>query len=53
VPSCLQGLRKTANICWDSWYPNSNSNDDPLDYAADVVLVLYPSDTVIVIEFMS
>jgi hypothetical protein len=53
VPSCLQGLRKTTNICWDSWSPDPNSNYDPLEYAADVVLVLYPSGTVTVIKFIS
>lgn len=49
----LQGLRKTTNMRWDSWSLDPNSNDDPLEYAADVVLVLYLSGTVIVIEFVS
>lgn len=53
MPSCMQRLRKTANVCWDSWSPDPNSNDDPLEYAAAVVLVLYPSGTVIVIKFIS
>jgi hypothetical protein len=50
---CLEGLRKTTNVRLDSWSPDPNSEVDPLEYAADEVLVLYPSGTVIVIEFMS
>lgn len=53
VPSCLEGLRKATNIRWDSCSPVPDSKDDPLEYAADDVLVLYPSGTVIIIEFMS
>lgn len=47
------GAEENHEHFWDSWSPDPNSKDDPLEYASDVVLVLYPSGTVIVIKFVS